>query len=166
MCQSLSMGQGAFKANLLARHSQEAQSRISHLLWQGSGVKMAHLLHPPPPPGAGKYSVGGERNDQPIHPPPNATSPLKRGKGPGLQMVSRTYVSYGCPKGEGKENGSPSGHPLAFSPKPREEHTATFLTWAGWWEWPFPWPTCSPGAPEAPPLSLLHLFPGLRLAQV
>lgn len=113
VCQSLSMGQGAFKANLLARHSQEAQSRIPHLLWQGSGVTMAHLLHPPPPSGAGRYSVGGERNNQPIHPPPNATSPLKRGKGPGLLMVSRTYVSCGCPKGEGKEDG-----PLQVTPWP------------------------------------------------
>jgi len=49
VCQSLSMGQGAFKANLLAR--QDAQSRILHLLCPGTWGQrwlISSILLPPP----------------------------------------------------------------------------------------------------------------------
>lgn len=98
---------------------------------------MAHLLRLPLPLGAGRYGVGGERTDQPVHPPPNATSPLKRGTDPGLLMDSGTCVSWWLSQGGGEKNGPLQVTPLAFSPGPREESAATVLIWAGWWEWPF-----------------------------
>lgn len=60
------------------------------------GSQMAHLLRPPTahPPRCWKVksvSRGGGRRDQSVHPPPpEATSPLKRGKGPGLLSTPET----------------------------------------------------------------------------
>lgn len=123
VCQSLSMGQGAFKANLLARQSggiKENPSTSPSRIW-GQRWLISSILATPPPPRCPEGRAGmGTRTDQPVLPPPNATSPLKRGKGPGLPGTgwdSGTWVSGGCPR-EGDRR-APFRSPTALSPPPR-----------------------------------------------
>nr|KAF6295993.1 hypothetical protein mMyoMyo1_009125 [Myotis myotis] len=49
VCQSPSTGQGAFKANLRARHRRRHKAESSIFSGRDQGSKMAHLLHPPSP---------------------------------------------------------------------------------------------------------------------
>lgn len=67
--------------------------------------------------------MGGERRttDQPIHPPSNATAPLKRGKGPGLSGTSWTLgpvFLVAVPRERGRSRGWEQKSPLQVTPCP------------------------------------------------
>ena len=118
-CQSLSTGQGAFKANLPARHRrQNGEPSIFSGSGQGSEVRDGSsppLPAPSPQVLGGRAGVREEVTGLSI-PFPNVTSPLKRGKGPGLSGTQQTLKDLcflvAVPRGR-EQNG-----PLQVTPWP------------------------------------------------
>lgn len=156
MCQSPSMGQGAFKANLPARHRRRKGEPSIFSGWgQGSEVRddsSPPLPAPNPQVLGGRAGVREEATGLSIS-FPNAPSPLKRDKGPGLSTDSTGPVfPGGCPKGEGAE-WSPSGHPLAFSQNQGRCPWPPSSPGLGAGRGYFLGQPAAPGGPEAPSLS-------------
>lgn len=126
VCQSLSIGQGSFKANLakLRRHKVESPPIFS--VWD---QRQLSFLYP--------QGLRGQRwmerraTDQPDHPPKkkNVTSPLKRGRVLGTQAPDRLRdpCFWWLFQGRGSKR-VPFSSPLSFLPEPKEELEATLLT--------------------------------------